>query len=75
MTDSVEVRCSDLGLVVTDDYHENAANSAWNGDSVQLLTADADRSSQVSLVNIALGGGEEDEPADNFIIMTPRPPG
>src|SRR5437867_2674391 len=33
-----------LGFVVTDDYHENAANSAWNGDSVQLMIANAARS-------------------------------
>jgi hypothetical protein len=64
-----------LGLVVTDDYHEHADGGAWNGDGVQLMTADADRSSQVSLVNVALGGVEEDEPADNFIIMNEAGPG
>src|SRR6266498_1188105 len=47
-----------LGIVVTDDYHENAANSAWNGDSVQLMIADATRSAQVALYNYALGGVE-----------------
>lgn len=45
-----------FGFVVTDDYHENAANSAWNGDSVQLMIASADRSAQVALYNYALGG-------------------
>jgi hypothetical protein len=29
-----------FGFVVTDEYHENAALSAWNGDSVQLMIAD-----------------------------------
>src|SRR6266540_898708 len=47
-----------LGFVVTDDYHENSANSAWNGDSVQLMIADAGRSNQVALYNYALGGVE-----------------
>ena len=45
-----------FGFVVTDDYHENAANSAWNGDSVQLMIANGDRSAQVALYNYALGG-------------------
>lgn len=47
-----------FGFVVTDDYHENAANSAWNGDSVQLMIASADRTTQVALYNYALGGIE-----------------
>ena len=47
-----------FGFVVTDDYHENAANSAWNGDSVQLMIASADRTAQVALYNYALGGVE-----------------
>ena len=48
-----------FGFVVTDDYHENAANSAWNGDSVQLMIANATRDQQVALYNYALGGVEE----------------
>jgi hypothetical protein len=44
--------------VVTDEYHENSANSAWNGDSVQLMIADAARATQVALYNYALGGVE-----------------
>jgi hypothetical protein len=48
-----------FGFVVTDDYHENAANSAWNGDSVQLMIANATRDTQVALYNYALGGTEE----------------
>ncbi len=49
-----------FGFVVTDDYHENAAKSAWNGDSIQLMIASADRSKQVALYNYALGGVEGD---------------
>src|SRR5437660_10543396 len=37
-----------FGFVVTDDYHENAARSAWNGDSIQLMIADAARTNQRS---------------------------
>lgn len=47
-----------FGFVVTDDYHENSANSAWNGDSVQLMIASSDRTKQVALYNYALGGIE-----------------
>ncbi len=47
-----------FGFVVTDDYHENSANSAWNGDSIQLMIASGDRTSQVALYNYALGGIE-----------------
>ncbi len=47
-----------FGFVVTDDYHENSANSAWNGDSIQLMIANAGRNSQVALYNYALGGVE-----------------
>ncbi|MCC6232277.1 MAG: hypothetical protein IT580_06505 [Verrucomicrobiales bacterium] len=48
-----------FGFVVTDEYHENAANSAWNGDSVQLMIADAARETKVALYNYALGGTED----------------
>src|SRR5438874_1447973 len=47
-----------FGFVVTDDYHENSANSAWNGDSIQLMIADAARTNQIALYNYALGGVE-----------------
>jgi hypothetical protein len=47
-----------FGFVVTDEYHENAANSNWNGDSVQLMIANSDRTVQVALYNYALGGVE-----------------
>ncbi|MCB1095222.1 MAG: hypothetical protein KDN22_06545 [Verrucomicrobiae bacterium] len=48
-----------FGFVVTDEYHENSANSAWNGDSVQLMIANAARDAQVALYNYALGGVED----------------
>ena len=47
-----------LGLVVTDDYHENAMNSAWNGDSAQMMISNGARDAQVALYNFALGGIE-----------------
>lgn len=47
-----------FGFAVTDDYHENAANSAWNGDSVQLMIANEARDTQIALYNYALGGIE-----------------
>src|SRR5437867_2540571 len=47
-----------FGFVVTDEYHENAANSAWNGDSIQLMVANAARDQQIALYNYALGGVE-----------------
>ena len=47
-----------LGLVVTDEYHENAANSGWNGDSAQVHIANSARDAQVALYNYALGGTE-----------------
>jgi hypothetical protein len=47
-----------FGFVVTDDYHENAAASAWNGDSIQLMIASSNRTAQVALYNYALGGVE-----------------
>ena len=47
-----------FGFVVTDEYHENSAASAWNGDSVQLMIANANQDAQVALYNYALGGIE-----------------
>lgn len=49
-----------FGFVVTDDYHENSRNDAWNGDSVQLMVANAERDQQIALYNYALGGVEGD---------------
>ncbi|PYJ85142.1 MAG: hypothetical protein DME22_10260 [Verrucomicrobia bacterium] len=47
-----------FGFVVTDDYHENISLNAWNGDSIQLMIADATRTTQIALYNYALGGYE-----------------
>ncbi|MCB1099502.1 MAG: hypothetical protein KDN22_28280, partial [Verrucomicrobiae bacterium] len=68
-----------LGVVVTDDYHEHSAGgggSTWNGDAIQLMVADGDRASQVALVNVALLGIEEDEPAgeDFFAVHNEAAP-
>ena len=49
-----------FAFVVTDDYHENAAASAWNGDSIQLMIANANQDEQVALYNYALGGIESE---------------
>src|ERR1051326_3011561 len=62
-----------FGFVVTDDYHENSANSAWNGDSIQLMIADAARTNQVALYNYALGGVETN--LGSTIIMHEAGPG
>lgn len=62
-----------FGFVVTDDYHENAANSPWNGDSVQLMIANAERNLQVALYNYALGGVEDS--LGQVIIQTEAGPG
>lgn len=67
-----------FGFVVTDDYHENSARSAWNGDSIQLMIASADRTTQVALYNYALGGVEEDanlNDPSNIIIEHEAGPG
>ena len=66
-----------FGFVVTDEYHENAANSAWNGDSVQFMIASADRTAQVALYNYALGGiegalGERDRHARGRARVEPK---
>jgi hypothetical protein len=65
-----------FGFIVTDDYHENSAFSAWNGDSVQLMIANATRTAQIALYNYALGGTEDalDDPA-NTIVMHEAGPG
>ena len=62
-----------FGFVVTDDYHENAANSAWNGDSIQLMIASADRTQQIALYNYALGGIEG--ATGDVIVMHEAGPG
>lgn len=61
-----------FGIVVTDDYHENSAMSAWNGDAVQIMIANSDRTSQIALYNYALGG-IEDALADTIILHEAGP--
>ena len=48
-----------LGIVVTDDEHEHAANNAWNGDGVQMGLTDADRSTVTHLYNYCIKDGYE----------------
>lgn len=54
-----------MGIVVTDDYHENAAVSGWNGDSVQMMTTFYDSdveehdAGDFALYNFALGGTDD----------------
>ncbi len=65
-----------FGFTVTDDYHENMSGNAWNGDSVQLMIADATRTQQIALYNYALGGYEDNilpNKNGNFIADTSLP--
>src|ERR1051325_8181388 len=68
-----------LGFIVTDDYHENAANSAWNGDSVQLMVTKSDRAGAQGtgffLYNFALGGTEDalNDPATQTLAELEAP--
>lgn len=62
-----------LGVLVIDEYHENAANSGWNGDSLQLMVANGDRNAQIGLYNYALGGVENS--LGGTVIMTEAGPG
>ena len=70
-----------LGVVVTDDYHEHAAGgggSTWNGDSIQLMVANAARDAQVEgggLHNYALLGTDA-APSDEVSVHDEgSPPG
>ncbi len=65
-----------FGFTVTDDYHENMSGNAWNGDSVQLMIADATRTQQIALYNYALGGYEDNilpNKNGNFVADTSLP--
>ena len=62
-----------ISAIVVDDFHENGANSPWNGDSLQMMVADATRESQIGLYNVALNGVEDD--ANFFPICGPDIPG
>ncbi|HUS35017.1 MAG TPA: sugar-binding protein, partial [Verrucomicrobiae bacterium] len=71
-----------FGFIVTDDYHNNTSGNAWNGDSVQLMIANATRSGtrqgiDYFLYNYALGGTEDEpvDPATGTIIHHEAGPG
>ena len=49
-----------ISHLVVDDFHENAAQSFFDGDAAQIMIADVDREFQVALYNFALGGVEDD---------------
>jgi len=60
----------------TDDYHENSANSAWNGDSVQLMIASADRAvPRSALYNYAPRRGGRCNDGHDRDAMRPDPVG
>ena len=63
-----------FGFTVTDEYHQNN-NSAWNGDSVQLMIANADRDQQIALYNYGLGGNEDDGLGEIIILHEAGPGG
>ena len=48
-----------LGIVVTDDEHEHAANNAWNGDGVQMGLTPSDRATVSHLYNYCIKDGYE----------------
>lgn len=62
-----------LGVIVTDDYHGNQGNSAWNGDAIMLMVANKERDQILGLYNYALGG--VDESLGEIIVMDERGPG
>lgn len=62
-----------LGIVVTDDYQDNATHSGWNGDSVQVMIANQARDTIVALYNYALGDVEG--AIDSIIVMNESGPG
>ena len=62
-----------IGVVVTDEYHEHAAGAAWNGDSLQVLFADAARTTVTHLYNYGLGG--IDGALTDLIVNNERGPG
>ena len=76
-TESVQLVWDDenlyLGVVVTDDYHQNPGNG-WNGDALQVHIANADRNVNVALYNYALTGAG-DATTDPIIHHEKRPEG
>lgn len=63
-----------FGFTVTDEYHQNS-NSAWNGDSVQLMIANAERDQQIALYNYGLDGNEDDGIGEIIILHEAGPGG
>lgn len=45
-----------LGIIVRDDFHENTRAGYWQGDSVQILVANSNRTSVVASLGFALTG-------------------
>lgn len=64
-----------VSVLVIDDYHENAANSPWNGDSVQIMLANGDRDAQFALYNYAIGGVDGNLGEDTIIMHEAGPGG
>lgn len=62
-----------LGVVVTDDYHQNN-NSGWNGDALQVLFANDVRDTVMYLYNYGLNG-KEDELGDVLVNHEKGPGG
>jgi len=52
-------------IMVEDDEFEHASDSAWNGDGVQLVFADAARTTITYLYNFALNGAQDAVLLDN----------
>ena len=63
-----------MGIAVTDDYHGNATASGWNGDAIQMMVTFYDQDAEehdpgdFALYNFALGGLEEELPAEEPVI-------
>jgi hypothetical protein len=62
-----------VGLRVTDDYHENSAHSAWNGDALQVAFANSTRDTITHLYDYALGGAEDS--LGDLIVLNEQGPG
>jgi len=61
-----------VGVIVTDDYHQNS-NSGWNGDALQLLFANSARDTVTHLYNFGLDG--TDGALGNVVINNEKGPG
>jgi hypothetical protein len=61
-----------VGVIVTDDYHQNS-NSGWNGDALQLLFANPARDTVTHLYNFGLDG--TDGALGKVVINNEKGPG